>query len=69
MEVTCTQRLPTKHSNFEAKVLGQYTLAYIGRHFIVCMNLVGSVMTRPGSTFSRDVSVWIQTRLSGTGLS
>jgi argininosuccinate lyase len=28
-----------------------------------------SVMNRPGSTFSRDASVWIQTRLSGTGLS
>jgi hypothetical protein len=27
------------------------------------------VMNRPGSTFSRDASVWIQTRLSGTGLS
>jgi hypothetical protein len=27
------------------------------------------VMSRPGSTFSRDMSVWIQTRLSGTGLS
>ncbi|KAJ7356635.1 hypothetical protein DFH08DRAFT_953969 [Mycena albidolilacea] len=28
-----------------------------------------SVMNRPGSTFSRDASVRIQTRLSGTGLS
>ncbi|KAJ7834888.1 hypothetical protein B0H14DRAFT_3461740 [Mycena olivaceomarginata] len=27
------------------------------------------VMNRPGSTFSRDASVRIQTRLSGTGLS
>jgi hypothetical protein len=28
-----------------------------------------SVMNHPGFTFSRDASVWIQTRLSGTGLS
>jgi hypothetical protein len=27
------------------------------------------VMNRPGSTFSRDASIWIRTRLSGTGLS
>jgi hypothetical protein len=28
-----------------------------------------NVMNHPGSTFSHDVSVWIQTHLSGTGLS
>jgi hypothetical protein len=28
-----------------------------------------TVMNRPGSTFSGDASAWIQTRLSGTGLS
>jgi hypothetical protein len=27
------------------------------------------VMNHPGSTFSHDTSVWIQMRLSGTGLS
>jgi hypothetical protein len=34
MEVTCAQCLPTKHLNFEAKVLGQYTLAYIGESLL-----------------------------------
>jgi hypothetical protein len=37
-----------------------------GFHVDVCS---WTVMNRLGSTFSHDASVWIQTRLSGTGLS
>jgi hypothetical protein len=35
----------------------------------ICMAAHTLVMNRPGSTFLRDASVWIQTHLSGTGLS
>jgi hypothetical protein len=33
-----------------------------------CRHSMSPVMNHPGSTFSRNTSVWIQTRLSGMGL-